>query len=115
MGLPEDSSITGIHAVLTKQQKQKKMLKQLFRHNSELEEEKIALKIKNKELSNVISNLFEQVDETTPKDSNIQEYITNEMDEMDGSHYKEMTEENAALRKGLQEILDMLHATEGNF
>lgn len=109
LSLPEDATVTGIKSVVSKQQKQKKVLQQLYKQNSELEEEKINLKLKNKELSKVISKLFngnEIVFDTS------QQYEGVGNDEVDNVSYSEITEENAALRKGLHEILDTVRAKD---
>lgn len=95
-----------VYSALSKQQKQKKALQQLSKENANLEEEKISLRIKNKELTKVISNLFEETDANVAiKDK--------DCDEIDGVMYKEIVEENEALRKGLHEILDKIHAKDG--
>lgn len=119
LGLSEDE-IIGVQTIITKQQKQKKALQHLFKTNTNLEEQIIALKMKNKELNKIISDLSDRVctvcGDSLVLDNAFKKDATSEnIDEVDGNRYKEIVEENDALRKGLHEILDKLHAKDGIF
>lgn len=78
-----------------------------------MEEEKIALKLKNKELKEIISNLFNNQEIPLIKALNENGDAAIE-DNADGDAcYKDIINENDALRKGLREILEELRAKDG--
>lgn len=104
MGLSEDD-IVSVKSVVSKQQKQQKALQDLQKANIKLEEEKIALRMKNQKLNKL---MLEEASESTDVK------VVNERNGIDKQLHQDIVEENEAMRKGLHEILDKLHAKEGN-
>lgn len=104
IGLSEDD-IVSVKSVVSKQQKQQKALQDLQKANIKLEDEKIALRLKNQQLNKL---MLQEASETTDVKA------VDEIDGVDKQKHQDIVEENEAMRKGLHEILDKLHAKEGN-
>lgn len=110
------------NGVISKQQKQKKLIHNLQNQIELLEDEKLQFKVKQRKYNNQFKNLEEQIIKLggTPildesHESSVKQITiikSNDKNEYK-TRFKEAVEENDALRKGMHEILESIKIKNG--